>query len=221
MERENENNAVENEEFDPFGDDFFADTEDEENTADADDNAGKDAADTANDATDDAGADDTADGGDDGGENDGNDGDNAGEGDDGKTKKESENTGNDNPENKTDGFFAKANADMAEIEKLFPGLSVKNLLDLKDPKRFGELRDMGLSVKEAFLATNGAMLEERAAAAGEKKAAGKAHLQSVAKKAGVSAASQVSRQEIENLRDYYSDDELSDSELESLILKVK
>jgi hypothetical protein len=115
-------------------------------------------------------------------------------------------------------FAAMAAADVAEIGKAYPALGIKSLTELNNLKRFGELRDMGMTAVEAFRATNADRLTANAEQVGANKATGKAHLQSVAKKAGARAASQMTKAERDTARELFGD--LSDEELEGLFKKV-
>ncbi len=115
-------------------------------------------------------------------------------------------------------FAAMAAADAAEIAKAYPALGIKSLAELKNLKRFGELREMGMTAVEAFLATNADRLTANAEQVGANKATGKAHLQSVAKKAGARATSQMTKAERDTARELFGD--LSDEELEGLFKKV-
>lgn len=122
------------------------------------------------------------------------------------------------PESGTD-FAAMAESDLSEITKAFPSLGLKSLGDIQNIKRFAELRDKGVSAAEAFAATNAQMLMEGAERVGASKATGKAHLQSVAKKAGARAASQMTSAEREAAREFFGDN-VSDKELEQLFKKA-
>lgn len=54
-------------------------------------------------------------------------------------------------------YAQRVEDDLAAIRKEFPTLhGVNDITDLKNPLRFGALRDLGLTVKEAFLASGGA-----------------------------------------------------------------
>jgi hypothetical protein len=116
-------------------------------------------------------------------------------------------------------FAAMAESDLSEITKAFPSLGLKSLGDIQNIKRFAELRDKGVSAAEAFAATNAQMLMEGAERVGASKATGKAHLQSVAKKAGARAASQMTSAEREAAREFFGDN-VSDKELEQLFKKA-
>ena len=122
------------------------------------------------------------------------------------------------PEGGTD-FAAMAESDLSEIKKAYPSLELKSLGDLKNVKRFAELREKGVTAAEAFAATNAEMLMQGAERVGATKATGKSHLQSVAKKAGAKAASQMTAAERDAAREFFGDD-LSDDELERLFKKA-
>lgn len=116
-------------------------------------------------------------------------------------------------------FAARAESDLSEITKAFPSLGLKSLGDIQNIQRFAELRDKGVSAAEAFAATNARMLMEGAERVGASKATGKAHLQSVAKKAGARAASQMTSAEREAAREFFGDN-MSDKDLEQLFKKA-
>ena len=71
-------------------------------------------------------------------------------------------------------YERRAEEDMRELSRLFPELSPDgeglSLGELRNPLRFAELREAGLSVEEAFLASNYRMLAERPRAISEKEA---------------------------------------------------
>jgi hypothetical protein len=185
-------------ELDPFDeDDFFADVDDEDVDDAAEDS---DDAEGAEDGTDaESGAEgneaDTDDGGEDGGQP-------AGE----------------EQKDAPDANALKADGDVADINKAFPGLGIKTLAGLKNLRRYGELREMGISPVEAFCATNAEMLQKSAEQIGAGKATGKAHLQSVAKKTGARAASQMTNAERRAAREMF--DEMSDADLEKLYARA-
>lgn len=68
-------------------------------------------------------------------------------------------------EREKEDYCARAEEDMRAILLLFPELSPDGeeltLGGLRNPRRFAELRESGLSVEEAFLASNYRMLSER------------------------------------------------------------
>lgn len=115
-------------------------------------------------------------------------------------------------------FAAMAASDLAEINKAYPTLELKTLGGLKNIARFAELREKGVTAVEAFAATNAEMLMAGAERVGATKATGKAHLQSVAKKAGARAASRMTNAERDIAREALGD--MSDSELDKLFARA-
>lgn len=72
-------------------------------------------------------------------------------------------------------YAAMAASDVAELNRLFPSLGITDLKKIDNAGRYGALRDMGLSVEEAFRATNYARIGAQSAPAVHK-ADGKAHI---------------------------------------------
>ena len=101
-------------------------------------------------------------------------------------------------------YAKRVEEDLDEIRRQFPALyGITDISDLKNPLRFGALRDLGLTVKEAFLASGGArsVYDNRA------------HLTaSVPKRA--SSGIEMTRKEYEVVKDLFSS--LSDSEIKKL-----
>ena len=56
-------------------------------------------------------------------------------------------------EQEEDGHRLRAEEDLRALEREFPEMRGKSLADLPSPRRFGELRELGLSPREAYLAT--------------------------------------------------------------------
>ena len=135
-----------------------------------------------------------------------------------ESAEESAEEGEQAPEGGTD-FAAMAESDLSEITKAYPTLGLKSLGDIKNLQRFAELREKGVTAAEAFAATNAEMLMAGAERVGATKATGKAHLQSVAKKAGARAASKMTNAEREAAREFFGDD-MSDKELERLFSRA-
>ena len=82
-----------------------------------------------------------------------------------------------------DRFDRMIENDIAAIRQAYPEMhDLSSVKEFDDPKRFGELRDRGLSASEAFLVTNRAGLEaarkkqKEVAEVAAAKQAGKAHL---------------------------------------------
>ena len=72
-------------------------------------------------------------------------------------------------------YAAMAASDVAELNRLFPSLGITDLRKIDNAGRYGALRDLGLSVEEAFRATNHARIGAQRAPA-VRKADGKAHI---------------------------------------------
>lgn len=103
-------------------------------------------------------------------------------------------------------FEARASEDLAELCRLYPTLGITSLRDLKNARRFGELREKGLSVREAFYATNAEMLMQRAEATGAARANGKAHLGSVKGKASTGEGSAMTGADRAMMREFFGED---------------
>ena len=117
-------------------------------------------------------------------------------------------------------YEKRAEEDMREVASLFPELvpdgEMLKLGELRNPTRFAELREAGLSVEEAFLASNYRMLANspRAADATE---ASKAHLRTDLPRARGRASSMPTSL---LLRSRTLFEGLSDAELASLYRRV-
>ena len=114
-----------------------------------------------------------------------------------------ENRGEDTPD-----YEEIAKSDLRELKAAFPEL--KNLFDiteLKNPVRYAELRDLGLSAEEAYLATarRGSTYDTRA------------HLTPTVP-GGASVMREMSRNDYDMARELFS--ELSDAEIRKLYRKV-
>lgn len=101
-------------------------------------------------------------------------------------------------------YAQRVEEDLEQIRKQFPNLyGINDISDLKNPLRFGALRDLGLTVQEAFLASGGAKFVYD----------NRTHLTaSVPKRA--SSGIEMSRKEYEVVKDLFSD--LSDAEIKKL-----
>ena len=100
--------------------------------------------------------------------------------------------------------------DIRALKEEFPELhSMTDIYELKNPARYGALRDLGLSAKEAYLASGGvrAMRDNRS------------HLYSSVPKSATSPLGEIPRQEFELAKEIFSD--MSDSEIRKLYQKVK
>ncbi len=107
-----------------------------------------------------------------------------------------------------------ASEDLAEIKRLFPSFSdISHLRELDRAERFGEMREAGLSVEEALMATN----YERIFEAIVKKARavnGKSHLQSRVPTAAGGEESGMTGEQMRQAKEMF--DGLSEREIQSL-----
>ena len=100
--------------------------------------------------------------------------------------------------------------DLRALKEEFAELaSLKDIYELKNPIRYGALRDLGLTAKEAYLASGGmrSVSDNRA------------HLHSSVPKGATSPLGEIPRKEFEMVRELFSD--LSDGEIQKLYRKVK
>lgn len=115
-------------------------------------------------------------------------------------------------------YAAMEAADLAELQKRYPDIKLNSLRDLKNLGRYGELRDMGLSAAEAFMATNAEMLEKRAEETGAARAASKAHMTTVSKKSGGTNEPHMTDEELAIARDFFPD--MSDEQIQKVYKKA-
>ena len=99
-------------------------------------------------------------------------------------------------------------SDMNELSEQFSDGSGIKITDLKNPLRYGALRDLGLTPKEAYLASGGR----------KEKADNRAHLSSSVPRKTVSSFSEMPRAELDAAREIFGD--ISDSEIRNLYRKV-
>lgn len=92
-------------------------------------------------------------------------------------------------------------------EELTDGREIR-ITDLKDPLRYGALRDLGLTPKEAYLASGGR----------KERADNRAHLSSSVPRRMTASFSEIPRAELDAARELFSD--MSDSEIRNLYKKV-
>ena len=100
--------------------------------------------------------------------------------------------------------------DLRALKEEFAELaSLKDIYELKNPIRYGALRDLGLTAREAYLASGGmrSVSDNRA------------HLHSSVPKGAISPLGEIPRKEFEIARELFSD--LSDGEIQKLYRKVK
>ena len=106
-------------------------------------------------------------------------------------------------------YASVLNSDIEELKSTFPELGAMEGIDeLADPIRFGALRDLGLTAKEAYLASGG---RKRAYD-------NRTHLVSSVPGSARSAADGISRQELDVARYLFSG--MSESEIQRLYRKV-
>ena len=100
--------------------------------------------------------------------------------------------------------------DLRTLKSEFPELSsMRDIYELKNPIRYGALRDLGLTAKEAYLASGGRRTVSD----------NRAHLHSSVPKSAISPLGEIPRKELEMARELFSD--LSDGEIQKLYRKVK
>ena len=106
-------------------------------------------------------------------------------------------------------YAAVLGADIEELKATFPELgSMKNIDELADPVRFGALRDLGLTAKEAYLASGGK----------KRSYDNRTHLVSSVPGGARSAADGISRADLDMARDIFGS--MSESEIQRLYRKV-
>ena len=111
-------------------------------------------------------------------------------------------------------FARMAEEDLAEIKRLFPSLSgISHLGEIERASRFGEMREAGFSVEEAFMATN----YEKVFEAIVKRARisnGKSHLTSAVPAQSGASDSSMTSEEMRAAKEMFSS--LSEKEIHSL-----
>lgn len=124
---------------------------------------------------------------------------------------ESENdTPIDSPQQNVD-YARIAAEDLLTLQREFPALlSVHSIAELPNCTRYGALRDLGLSPREAYLAVGGAQ---------PRRQDNRAHLRSSIPRAHAGIEAQMSSAELENARMLFGN--LSDSEIARLYQKVQ
>ena len=106
-------------------------------------------------------------------------------------------------------YEALAREDARILSEIFPSLrDIKSITELKNPLRYAALRDLGLTPKEAYLATGGSSLGYD----------NRSHLFSTARSKRISPEGQMTHSELEAARELFSG--LSDREIHSLYKKV-
>ena len=104
-------------------------------------------------------------------------------------------------------YGRRAEEDARELRAMFPELSaLSDIAALPDPIRFAELRDLGLSAREAYLATSGGRRQDN-----------RAHLHS-AYPSPAHAPAGMSDEEMRRARELFSD--LSETEIRKLYKRI-
>ena len=105
-------------------------------------------------------------------------------------------------------YAAIAASDLRELKGEFPELAgLEHISGLDNPLRYAALRDLGLSPREAYLAT-----------AKRQRADGRAHLSSAMPKGAGSPGGGMSARQLSEAREIFSD--MSDAEIRALYKKV-
>lgn len=118
---------------------------------------------------------------------------------------------------RAEAFEKRAAADLAAVHAAFPETAVyKTVRDLPNVRRFGELMDMGLTPKEAYIAANPDAVRGSVAAAVKKSslAETKEHLRSSVPRGAKDLAPRMSREQLIEYREMFPD--LSDKEIARL-----
>ena len=110
-------------------------------------------------------------------------------------------------------YDALAEEDLARLKEEFPALrDMASLYELEDPARFGALRELGLSVREAYLATTTPKAHT------PHTYDNRSHLRSSVPRTHGASGEQMSAQQMRAARELFSD--LSDSDIVKLYKKV-
>lgn len=100
------------------------------------------------------------------------------------------------------------NEDIATLKNEFPELrNLSDITELENPIRYAALRDLGLSPKEAYMATTHRITPDT-----------RAHIRSIKCKNASASAGMMSQTELATARDLFPD--MSDSELQRLYKRV-
>ena len=119
-------------------------------------------------------------------------------------------------------FERMAAADLAGLKAIYPDLKdTKSIFDIPNFKRFGELRDKGLSLKEAYSAANPDAIRKNVAEAVTKQNLNesKSHLKSNVPKGTKDTALHMSKAELNTWREMFP--KMSDKEIIDLYRKTK
>lgn len=112
-------------------------------------------------------------------------------------------------ENNTDGYYEELlQSDMNELSEEFSANDKIKITDLKNPLRYGALRDLGLTPKEAYLASGGR----------KERADNRSHLSSSVPRKTAAPFYEIPRSELDAAREIFTG--MSDSEIRNLYRKV-
>ena len=104
---------------------------------------------------------------------------------------------------------AEIDSDIEELKSAFPELSeLRSITELKNPTRYAALRDMGLSVSEAYLATTPRVAQPD----------NRAHLTSSVPRGAKSPDGPMTKHQLKQARAIFGD--MSDNEIYNLYKKV-
>ena len=110
-----------------------------------------------------------------------------------------------------------AREDLAALKKEFPHLAALNdVSELDAPMRYAELRDLGLSAREAYLATSRYPGDPRGAAV--RAMDSRSHLKSAVPRAAVAGGADINGDDLRSARELFS--ELPDGEIRRLYRRV-
>lgn len=105
--------------------------------------------------------------------------------------------------------------DLAALHSAFPETrKYKTMLEIPNFTRFGQLRDMGLSAKEAFSASNPDLVRSSAAKAAKRANNGKSHLRPVVGKSSSKGETVISSRQMREFREMFPN--MSDAEIRKL-----
>ena len=118
------------------------------------------------------------------------------------------------PESADEEFELRARQDLATLKALYPHLSgVDHLSRIDNAVRFAQLRDMGLSVEEAYMASSAASTRQST------RYDNRSHLKSFVPRTLSDAGEEMSRSELESAKEMFGN--LSEKEIRSLYKRVK
>lgn len=111
-------------------------------------------------------------------------------------------------------FSRQAEEDLSVLRRQFPSLFAEGLTALRDPGRYGELREAGLSPVEAFCASHTELFLGMVPRSNNR-----AHLGSCVPRGASLASGQLGARELEEARELFPS--LSDGEIETLYRRVE